>query len=304
MSYCRGVRIGLALGGGGLTGTAFHAGVLTALADSFDARDAALIVGTSAGSTSAALMRAGFPPKDYVARVCGEALSEEGRRILGAAPPLAAPREAGARQARPASVEVLKTVARRPWRYPPGVSVSGLLPAGTRPMDGVGLFRGIFNEWPENPMWIVTVDLEAGKRVVFGRDRVAPVADAVAASCAVPGFYEPVTIDGRRYVDGGAWSMASLDLLAGQDLDLVICSAPMSTADWFARDFGNAARVPWRAQLDHERRKVADRVLIVAPDARMRAVMGNSAMDASRRAPVARAAVEYAREVFSREGLG
>ena len=52
--------------------------------------------------------------------------------------------------------------------------------------------------------------------------------------------------------------MASLDLLAGQDLDLVLCSAPMSTADWFARDFGNAARVPWRAQLDHERRKVAE----------------------------------------------
>lgn len=303
VSYCQGMRIGLALGGGGLTGTAFHAGVLTALADVFDSREAALIVGTSAGSTSAALMRAGFPPRDYVARVCGEPLSQEGRAILGTAPPLTAPKEAGARQPRPASVEVLKTVARRPWRYPPGVSVSGLLPAGTRPMDGVGLFRGIFNAWPADPMWIVTVDLEAGRRVVFGRDRLAPVADAVAASCAVPGYYEPVAIEGRRYVDGGAWSMASLDLLADQDLDLVICSAPMSTADWFARDFGNAARVPWRAQLDHERRKVAGRVLIVSPDARMRRVMGTSAMDADRRAPVAKAALEYAREVFTREGV-
>lgn len=293
----------MALGGGGLTGTAFHAGVLTALADVFDARQAALIVGTSAGSTSAALMRAGFPPRDYVARVCGEPLSAEGRAVLGSAPALSVPKEAGARQARPASVEVLKTVARRPWRYPPGVTVSGLLPAGTRPMDGVGLFRGIFNDWPSDPMWIVTVDLEAGQRVVFGRDATAAVADAVAASCAVPGFYEPVTIDGRRYVDGGVWSMASLDLLAGQDLDLVLCSAPMSTADWFARDFGNAARVPWRAQLDHERRKVADRVVIIAPDAKMRRVMGNSAMDASRRAPVAVAAVDYAREVLAREGV-
>ncbi|MEI2620037.1 MAG: patatin-like phospholipase family protein [Candidatus Nanopelagicales bacterium] len=62
------MRIGLALGGGGLTGTAFHAGVLTALADHFDAREAEIIVGTSAGSTAAALMRSGFPPKDYVAR--------------------------------------------------------------------------------------------------------------------------------------------------------------------------------------------------------------------------------------------
>lgn len=298
------MRIGLALGGGGLTGTAFHAGVITALADTFDARDAEIIVGTSAGSTSAALMRAGFPPRDYVARVCGKPLSAEGRKVLGKAPALTAPKAASAREPRPASVEVLKTVARRPWRYPPGVPVSGLLPAGTRPMDGVSLFRSVLSDWPDDPMWIVTLDLEAGKRVVFGRDRMAPVADAVAASCAVPGYYEPVTIDGRRYVDGGAWSMVSLDLLAGHDLDLVICSAPMSTSDWFARDFGNAARVPWRAQLDRERRKVADRVLIVAPDARMRSVMGNASMDAARRAPVALAALEYARAVFAREGLG
>lgn len=73
------MRIGLALGGGGLTGTAFHAGVLTALADHFDAREAKIIVGTSAGSTAAALMRSGFPPKDYVARVAGLPMSAEGR---------------------------------------------------------------------------------------------------------------------------------------------------------------------------------------------------------------------------------
>lgn len=273
------------------------------MAEFFDAREAALIVGTSAGSTSAALMRSGFPPADYVPRVCGEPLSEEGRRVLGSAPPLTSPKDASPRELRPASVEVLKTVARRPWRYPPGVPFSGLMPAGTRPMDGVSLFRGIFDAWPTDPTWIVAVDLEAGERVVFGRDRRAPVADAVSASCAVPGYYEPVAIDGRLYVDGGAWSMVSLDLLADQDLDLVICSAPMSTADWFARDFGNAARVPWRAQLDRERRKVSDRVVILAPDARMRRVMGTTAMDASRRAPVARAAVEYATEVFHREGL-
>lgn len=181
--------------------------------------------------------------------------------------------------------------------------MSGLLPAGTRPMEGVGFFRSIFDQWPLRPTWIVAVDLAAGERVVFGRDAHPPVADAVSASCAVPGYYEPVSIGGRRYVDGGVWSMVSLDLLSDQDLDLVICSAPMSTADWFARDFGNAARVPWRAQLDRERRKVPGRVVIVAPDAGMRRVMGTSTMDPARRAPVAQAAVEYARKVFAREGL-
>lgn len=223
--------------------------------------------------------------------------------MLGTAPPLTTPKDAAPRELRPASMEVLRTVARRPWRYPPGVPFSGLIPAGTRPMDGVSLFRAMFDAWPPDPTWIVAVDLEVGQRVVFGRDRSAPVADAVAASCAVPGYYEPVVIDGRTYVDGGAWSMVSLDLLADQDLDLVICSAPMSTADWFARDVGNAARVPWRAQLDRERRKVPARVVVLAPDAAMRRVMGTTAMDASRRAPVALAAVEYATQVFRREGL-
>ncbi|MEI2716109.1 MAG: patatin-like phospholipase family protein [Candidatus Nanopelagicales bacterium] len=76
-------RIGLVLGGGGITGTAFHAGVLTALAQQgWDARDAEVIVGTSAGSTSAALLRAGFPPAEYLNRVSGRPVSAEAARVL------------------------------------------------------------------------------------------------------------------------------------------------------------------------------------------------------------------------------
>ena len=78
------MRIGLALGGGGLTGTAFHAGVLNALAEHLDPREAEVIVGTSAGSTAAALMRSGFPATDYVARVTGRPLSPEGEAVLEA----------------------------------------------------------------------------------------------------------------------------------------------------------------------------------------------------------------------------
>src|SRR4029078_9443187 len=55
------------------------------------------------------------------------------------------------------------------------------------------------------------------------------LADAVAASCAIPGFYHPVTIAGRRYVDGGICSVSNLDLLCGEGLDLVICLNPMSS---------------------------------------------------------------------------
>lgn len=292
--------MGLALGGGGLTGTAFHAGVLTALATHFDAREAEVIVGTSAGSTSAALMRGGFPPADYVPRVCGRPLSAEGRAVLGGMPPLAEPPATTDRTRGVASPALLRTVVRRPWRYPVGVGISAVLPLGTRQMDGVDRFRTMFDAWPERTMWIVAVDLHSGQRVVFGRDLRPSVADAVAASCAVPGYYAPVTIGGRRYVDGGAWSIVSLDLLARADLDLIIVSAPLSTTDWISRDPGNAARVPLRLQLRRERRRIPGRVIVVAPDARMRAVMGTNSMSVAKREPVALAAQDYATEVFRR----
>lgn len=299
------MRVGLALGGGGLTGTAFHAGVLTALAEHFDARDAQVIVGTSAGSTAAALMRSGFPPRDYVARVTGQPLSAEGHAILGAMPPLSAPMPAAARRRQPASPELLRSILRRPWRYPPGVTVSAFLPAGTRPVDpGAQRLRALFDRWPEKALWIVAVDLATGRRVVFGRDADADVGDAVSASCAVPGYFAPVLIKGREYVDGGAYSMVSLDLLVGQELDLVIVSAPLSTADWLAGDPGNVPRVAMRAQLEREARKVrrsGARVLTVAPDMGVRAVMGTNSMVVGKRAPVALATQEYAARFFARE---
>lgn len=297
------MRFGLALGGGGLTGTAFHAGVLNALADHLDARDAEVIVGTSAGSTAAALMRSGFPPTDYVARVTGRPMSAEGHAILGSMPALSEPGAATARSRRPASGALARAVVRRPWRYPPGVALSAWLPAGTRPVDpGAQRLRALFEAWPEKPLWIVAVALDTGERVVFGRDAHATVGDAVSASCAVPGYFAPVVIGGRQYIDGGAYSMVSLDLLADQDLDLVIVSAPLATTDWFARDPGNVPRAALRAQLRREARRLGGtRVITVAPDARMRAVMGTNSMVVAKRAPVARAALEYAREVFARE---
>ncbi len=297
------MRIGLALGGGGLTGTAFHAGVLNALAEHLDPREAEVIVGTSAGSTAAALMRSGFPATDYVARVTGRPLSPEGEAVLGGMPALADPVPALPRERGPASPQLLRSVLRRPWRYAPGVALSALLPEGTRPVDaGAQRFRALFTQWPQRPTWIVAVDLYTGRRVVFGRDATASMADAVSASCAVPGYFAPVVVDGRKYIDGGAHSMVSLDLLADSDLDLVIVSAPLSTTDWVARDPGNVPRVALRAQLHRESRRLRDtRVITVAPDVHMRRIMGTNSMVAAKRAPVARAALEYGRAVFRRE---
>ena len=86
--------------------------------------------------------------------------------------------------------------------------------------------------WAPHPnLWLVATDYQTGERVVFGRkgSPTADLADAVAASCAVPSFYSPVSIGGRLYIDGGVNSVSNLDLLAGESLDLVICLNPMSS---------------------------------------------------------------------------
>ena len=71
--------------------------------------------------------------------------------------------------------------------------------------------------------------LSDGERVVFGRDDVqTTAAEAVRASCAVPIRYEPVTVDGRRYVDGGVHSYTNADLMGPPAFDVVIVSSPMS----------------------------------------------------------------------------
>jgi NTE family protein len=86
--------------------------------------------------------------------------------------------------------------------------------------------------WVQDPqLWVVAIDYATGRRVCFGRGDAPPadLADAVAASCAVPGLYQPQRIGGRTYVDGGAWSISNLDAVAREDFDVVICMNPMSS---------------------------------------------------------------------------
>ena len=86
--------------------------------------------------------------------------------------------------------------------------------------------------WAPHPnFWAVAVDYATGDRTPFGRADApdCDLADAVAASCAIPGFYRSVRIGPRRYVDGGVHSTTNLDLLALSDLDLVMCLSPTSS---------------------------------------------------------------------------
>ncbi len=303
------MRVGVVLGGGGLTGTAFHAGVVAALQEAgIDARTVDLLVGTSAGSTTAALMRQGLAPHDYLRRVTGQPMSAAGQAVLRDLPPLADPGAgASAASRRPLAPALLKAAARRPWTVRPAVVGAALLPAGTRPVDpGAARLRHLFQHWPARALWICAVSLTTGRRVVFGRDAFPSVADAVSASCAVPGYFEPVRLDGHTYVDGGAYSLVSADLAAEQPLDLVVVSAPLSTADWWAAERGQVLRLPARLQLEREVarvRRAGAHVVVLQPDAALRAALGSNSMTVGRRAPVARATLAHTRGVLRREGL-
>jgi len=133
-------------------------------------------------------------------------------------------------------------------------------------------------------------------RVVFGRPG-APhidVATSIGASSAVPGYFAPVTIHGRRYVDGGVHSPTNADVLRREELDHVIVSSPMSISNNAnLRRPSRALRGHFRARLAIELRKLRRagiEVRVFQPSEDDLRVMGNQAMDDNRMAAVARQA--------------
>jgi NTE family protein len=213
------------------------------------------------------------------------------------------------------------------------VMLAGALPAGAVQTELVAAaFRPLFgSDWPERNLWLTAVRLRDGNRVVFGRPGAppAPVADAVAASCAIPSFFEPVTIGGVAFVDGGAHSPTNADLLAGwspsqapapatpvgeaagsagdRELDLVIVSSPMSVAGNRLRpSLDLPARRLCRFYLGQEAARIRRRgvpVLAFQPTGDDLKVMGMNAMDPARRGPVTRQARESARKKLERDDV-
>ena len=239
-------RIGLVLGAGGLTGAAWMTGALPALQDRLPhaIRDADVIIGTSAGSVLAAGIRCRCSIEEMIGYQRGEAVA--GLQALppvteGSLPPLPQPRMG--------SPALWCTALLTPHRVHPRVSVTAWVPhgrgrhTGLRAMVGHlharhlhadhqdGLAPGPVPHWVDGSTWIVAVDYDSGRRVVFGRDGApaVPLPDAVVASCSIPGWYRPAEIGGRRYVDGGVRSLTSLGLMADAGVDEVYVLAPMAS---------------------------------------------------------------------------
>lgn len=309
-------RIGLVVSAGGAVGYAFHSGVLAAIARAtgWDPRGADLVVGTSAGALVAALLRAGFPASDLAARILGEPLSEEAGRMIGRlGPPQEFPGWLAARPGRGmASAPLLRRGLTRPGSVGLGALVAAALPPGrisAAPLSEA-VRRAFGNGWPQKTTWICAVDLAEGRRVVFGRPGVPQpdLGDAVAASCAIPAYFEPVLIEGRRYVDGGVRSATNLDLVAGQRLDLVIVSSSMSgSLTSLAGSLGLPVRAASRVRLVREaaavRRSGTD-VVIFEPTAEDLRTMGLNLMDGGRSPEVASQALRSTNRRLETDGLG
>lgn len=146
----------------------------------------------------------------------------------------------------------------------------------------------------------MAVRLGDGERVVFGQEGAPPAepVEAVSASCAIPGYYRPVTIAGERYLDGGVHSPTNADVLAapadGASFDLVVVVSPMSVAPPDRRLSADLpARLYFARQLARERRRLRRAgvpVLVFAPEREDRIAMGVSPMAAARREDVTRQA--------------
>jgi NTE family protein len=237
------MKVGLVLGAGGVMGGAWLTGALHALATEteWDPGSADHVVGTSAGAMMGALLAAGLPPWFMVAHSGGERF--EGLAGPDGRPQAGADRGAGSSYRLgglpaigPGSWRLALRTLSNPTRHTPAALLGGWLPRGsisTEPLKDT-VRRVVPSGWVDRDgVWIVACDYETGRRVPFGRPGSPPaeLADAVAASCSIPGFYAPVDIAGRTYVDGGLYSPSNLDLLRDAGLDLVICLNPTSSLD-------------------------------------------------------------------------
>lgn len=232
-----GPRRGVVLGAGGVLGAAWTVGALAALEEEvgLDPSQADLLVGTSAGSVIAALLAHGIPVRDLLAHQRGVAPGDGplagvafdyDTGVGGALPPR--PRLAVG------SSRMLVQGARHPRRIRPLALLSAALPTGSGSLAGLAAVLDEVvrpgGDWPLAPsLRVVAMDYDTGTRIVFGApgSPAVTVTQAVLASCAVPGWFAPVHLGGRRYVDAGPVSATSLDLVADLGLEEVYVLSPM-----------------------------------------------------------------------------
>jgi NTE family protein len=281
----------LVLSGGGPVGIAWESGVTIGLAErGVHLVEADLIVGTSAGSAVGAQI------------ALGRDLNDQVERFRAIDPSQAAERSLIGRAATPERmaqlVEMMTEVMTGDTDSDEARARIGrfALEAETFPEDDFVQVFGYLagEEWPRR-FACTAVDAESGALIVWDGGNRCALERAVASSCAVPGLAPPITIDGRRYVDGGMRSPTNADLAEGNDRVLLLSLIPPTSPD---ADDPRAARFGQR--LADELATIADSggaVEIVTPDEEAQAVMGVNLMDPSVNLPAAETGIRQGRAI-------
>jgi NTE family protein len=273
----------LVLGGGGVAGIAWETGLLVGLAEAqVDLRNADLFLGTSAGSTVAAQITSGLPLDALFQRQVDPALQAQElapqpdfqKMIADCTRVL---KEGGT------SSEILQRLG--------ALALAAPTVAETERRTVI-ISRLPVQSWPQNRLDIVAVDAFSGERTIFTRESGVDLVDAVTASCAVPYVWPPATVNQHRYIDGGCYSLANLDLAAGFNKILVLQP--------------DVPPFPVLESLDEQRERLqrqGAQIEVITPDEAMKAALtsvGGNALDPSLREIAANLGREQGRREASR----
>ncbi|SDI79580.1 NTE family protein [Frankineae bacterium MT45] len=256
----------LVLGGGGTAGIAWQTGLLAGLEFAgTNTLNADMILGTSAGATVAAQITSPMSLTELMRRQTDPAL-----QVAELKPPIPV-------------ADVLTRIGELAVQYPEQTALRraiGVFALTQWTVDeptrrAVIAERLPSHDWPSTPLYLVAVRADNGETAIFGQGSGVRLVDAVAASCAVPGVWPPVTLGAHRYIDGGVRSGANVDLVGIHDKVLVI--APMAPDLDVALNLQIAAVSSTSA------------VHLIVPDAASREAIGPDPLNSSVRAVTARA---------------
>ena len=213
--------LALVLGGGGSVGIAWEIGVLAGLTDAgVDATEASVIVGSSAGSVAGTQVRQGRSIESLVDEQRTPSTDDRSdpprpTDLSGLFEIFGMIREAEER-----TPALFREVGRR------------AIAADTLPESvWIGRFEHLGDEWPDGDLRVTAVDCATGQRRIWTAADGVPLCAAVASSCAIPGVFPPVSLDGTRFIDGGLWSSSNLDAVLDADVDRAIFIGPLRAGD-------------------------------------------------------------------------
>jgi NTE family protein len=204
----------LVLGGGGPVGIGWESGLVVGLAErGVDLAAADALYGTSAGAFVGAELALGAdlaaeftPLLETYAALAAEEASSASERMGSFMTALAAAVLAGA-----PPQEMNRSLGR--------LALASEVPSEEEFLRFFAALDG--REWPER-LACTALDTATGEFTVWRKGSDAELKHAVASSCAVPLVYPPVTIGGRRFMDGGLRSVLNVDLATGHDRVLVV----------------------------------------------------------------------------------